>query len=460
MKKNNDEIIFNLQDDASSAQISGIDQESIKKLQKELRKELGLDNDESQLIVEVPIINAKKDKDSYKVEDKKAADKTVKADKAVIDNDKPEKSAKISATIENKEAKEEITKPKEKAAEAKVEPEVKSKANEDKKASTLEKEKNEKQSKISEPKIAENSVKTEPISEPIKEQPAKSIKIIKEADLEDAEKADNRKMTNDEKPEELTDHYEEFFKQYSKKDSDEMSNFGKYDSSLDFKLNRKIKKVRLPMPKKTKILLASLALCFVFAISITLGVTLYKKPENVILKNVYLSQTKVEGVYVNDEVEFNNIYLNCEYSDGNIVKVPLTKDMVINMGGVIKQNVFTQKGNGVVEISYLGKNLILTFNVIEKNVSSIDVISTTIEGNNHKITDLSKKLVVIQNYNTGESFMVSLDKCTFMCNGNTLTYNANTDELILSSYVSEGNSTLTINYLGFSKNVSFYLSNI
>ena len=34
---------------------------------------------------------------------------------------------------------------------------------------------------------------------------------------------------------------------------------GKYDSDLDFKINRKIKRVFLPLPKRTKIILSAVA---------------------------------------------------------------------------------------------------------------------------------------------------------------------------------------------------------
>lgn len=262
-----------------------------------------------------------------------------------------------------------------------------------------------------------------------------SAKLRKELGINDqveqkkdiAELVEEKKAAEEQK--EPADIYSGFMKKYSKKEDMENSSFGKYDSDLDFKINRKIKRVFLPLPKKTKILLSAAAGVLAVGMIAAVAVALYKPPVPITLSSIAISQPLdnkfyyVENAYVGDKVRFDNIYLNCTYSDGKTKKVEILPSMTTLVStDVVSQNKFVKVGNADYKISYGGKELNLRFKVKSNNPQSLLAFTSNFssEGNNRinavkseDTIDLADKLDLSVRYENGEIKKIDIAECDY-----------------------------------------------
>ena len=233
---------------------------------------------------------------------------------------------------------------------------------------------------------------------------------------------------------------------------------GKYDSDLDFKINRKIKRVYLPLPKKTKIILSSVAGVIFAGLVAMVAVLLYKPPVPVTLSSVAITQpmdaTKryyvVGNVYVGDKVSFDNIYLNCKYSDGSTKRVEINSAMAtLETSGGVQSGKFVKSGAVDYKIKYEGQTLTLRFSVGENLPASLEAFASTFdsEGNNCIIVkksagtvDLTNRLVVKCTYSDGSIKQVDLSKCKFAIDSTSYSQAKylTDNQLVFSSYQTGG----------------------
>ena len=237
--------------------------------------------------------------------------------------------------------------------------------------------------------------------------------------------------------------YDAFMKQFGKKSdkTESASVLGKYDSDLDFRLNRKIRKVHLPLLKKTKIIISAVAGAFVVVFATLLGVLLYKPTAPVVLSSIALSQpvveetvgTKVNKYYyvydnhVGETLSYDNVYINCEYSNGSKTKVSVDSAMAtVISSNMVKNGKFSKAGNCDVQISYQGNNLILRYVVSynmpqEMNLFLANANNNTIDlSENDTSINLNNRLRVNVEYQDGTIKSVSLDKCKYFVGENEL----------------------------------------
>ena len=273
----------------------------------------------------------------------------------------------------------------------------------------------------------EESASVRKLSKEEQEQILKLQEEIKETlTKEEKEKrlAEHKSMSDDIDIDEVfTDNYEKFFKQYSKRDEPDSGSAGKYNSDLDFKLNRKMRKVHLPLPKKIKALVWSLTAIGVIMIGVALGFVLYKPPAQVTLTSVAISQQKnirgqylVDNVYVGDKLSYDNIYLICTYSDGSVKKVPITQDMVTKVSGKVNARGQFTNGDVVSTINYNGFVNQILFTVdsrvpTEMIISQVDNIYTTKREGSNVYIDFNNQLIVNVKYSDGTIKKVDLNKC-------------------------------------------------
>lgn len=404
MKKDTDEIIVDLHgsDNASVRKLTEEEQLQMRKLQKELRKELGLDD-------ESVVVNAKKEETNKQIdafveyteaETKPAANITSDKDVLTEDN-KVEPSEDTSFKEDNKSSAEEI--------------------------------------------LTEQTSNAEDLQ-----------------NKEENQNLANEDLLDENTQEEHTDNYEAFFKQYSKKDDSlDSGNFGKYDSDLDFKLNRKIKRIRLPLPKKLKVLLASLAVLIVVGSCIGLGFGLYKKPQQVYITAIAITQPMegneyiVSGKFVGDKLSYDHIYLLCTYSNGEVKRVPISSSMVTKVEGQVNVDGQFTSGDVVATINYGGKTVKLKYLVEQKQVASISVISTTFSITSDTV-DLSNKLIVVVNYSNATSEIVNINDCIYQLDIGTGDKRLTNGVLNVGSK-SRGYHTLQISYAGRTDSISVWV---
>lgn len=224
--------------------------------------------------------------------------------------------------------------------------------------------------------------------------------------------------------------YSQFMEQYSKKEEIvDVASVGKYDSELDFQLNRKIKKVRFPLPKYAKILLCCLAVLILAASGFGIAKYLYKEPPEILLTKVTMSQPisndyyVVNNVYVGDKLNCSNIYLNCEYSDGSVQEVALTRDMIkVATTKVNSNDIFTEAGDAIFQVKYKDKTLNLKYVVEQKVVQSIslftpsatntyDIVATT------NTLDIQNSVIVNAKYSNGVTQRIDINECSYKIAG-------------------------------------------
>ncbi len=285
----------------------------------------------------------------------------------------------------------------------------------------LEKQAKEKASQNVPEPVVEKPVETkEKLVETEEQKKAEQIKKIvqKEQDLKVKQEADVERTSQQK--------YSSFLKQYSKKDDtvENLVTYGKYDSELDFRINRNIKKVRFPMPKHIKILLSCIVFLVVVLASVSLAIVLYDAPQEIILTKISLTQPTsssyylVNNVYVGDSVNYSNIYINCEYSDGSTKQVALASNMVdTSAATIISNGVFIESGEAVVTVNYSGKTLKLKYLVEDKSITGISLFTAQNITAIGTTLDISKKVIVNANYSNGETVKVELKDCLYKLAG-------------------------------------------
>ena len=257
-----------------------------------------------------------------------------------------------------------------------------------------------------------------------------------------------------------------FIKKYSKKDENiESMSAGKYDSDLDFKINRKIKRVHLPLPKKTKIILSAVAGVVAVGLISAVAVMLYKPPVPVTLSSVAITQpldvTKryyvVSNVNVGDKVNFANIYLNCKYSDGSTKRIKITSSMAtLATNSGVQNGRFVKTGAVDYRINYQGKTLDLRFMVTENLPYSLSAFPANFdaEGNNclqvnktAGAVDITNRLVIKCTYDDGTIKQVDLSQCKFAINSSVPSKAKYLDDNMLEySAYAAGTSTVYVYY--------------
>ena len=251
-----------------------------------------------------------------------------------------------------------------------------------------------------------------------------SVKPVSAAEIKSALSSEPLDVSSAQKPEQeesISD--EEFFEKYQKKTEStiDISSYGKYDSDLDFKLNRKIKKIRLPMPKGIKALVASIVMVVLAASVVGIALWLYKPPEKVELTRASIAQN-VSGVYVGDKLSYDNLYIDCEYSDGSTKRIPISSSMVTSVDGNVQNGIFTRKGDVWVTLNYQGKKIIFSFTVSERVLQGVSIISLAEVNDSAPIevnagfVDISDKIIVLANYDDGTSWIVDINKCKYSIN--------------------------------------------
>lgn len=256
----------------------------------------------------------------------------------------------------------------------------------------------------------------------------KTIEQIVEEKKQEKEEQQETQQTEEEK-------YSGFMKKYSKKDEAyDSASAGKYDSDLDFKLNRKIKKVYLPLPKKTKLILCAVAGALFVGLIASVAVALYKPPVPVTLSSVAITQpTKVadgktyylvKNVNVGDTVSYDNIYMVCKYSDGSTKKVEIKSSMATLLSrGSVQNGKFVEAGDVDYKIQYKGKSLTLRFVVKENVPQTISAFvanfntsgESCIEVNKTDLhVDLTNRLVIKCTYADGRTKQLDISDCRFI----------------------------------------------
>ncbi len=451
MKKDTDEIIVNLNgdDNAEVRKLTDSEQLQMKKLQRELRKELGLEDE--------PIV-----KDIDKNKDEQNKQTSIKEN--LNQNNNRQTIAEDADKVINLAAKTDKTESQETqldnnaiASADAVENHV---FNNVEISNSKEITKND---QILKDDLSLNTNKDlNTASEKVSTTIDNKSTVLDGSENEMPSENIDDQLTEENTREEYTDNYEQFFKQYSRKDDDDSSSYGKYDSDLDFKLNRKLKKVKLPLQKKYKALIGIMSVVVLICACIGLGLGLYKKPQEILLTNISITQPKlngtfvVDGKYVNDYISYDNIYIICNYSDGKVKKVLLTKDMVTNLEGPINSSgKFTSAGEVVANINYQGKQLKLKYIVSEKIIDSISIVCTNFAINSTSV-DLTNKLKVIVNYKNATSELVDINDCKFMVDVGTIELHPSNGVINVGNKVT-GRHTLRVIYKNVFSDVSIYI---
>lgn len=264
----------------------------------------------------------------------------------------------------------------------------------------------------------------------LKELERQGLKPEDEPEQQEDKTKEIDKKTIEDPVKKAQERYSRFMKQYSNTDEVvDVSSAGKYDSDLDFQLNRKIKKVRFPLTKYSKILLSCLAVILVASLAIALPLALKQEAPEILLTKITLSQPKsgsyylVNNVYVGDTLNCDNIYLNCTYSDGSNQEIELTRDMINVATTKINSNdTFIESGEALVHVKYAGKTINLKYIVQEKTLQGISIFSPSASSTYDLVAtsqslDISNSLIVNGQYNNGVTQKIDLSKCSYKLAG-------------------------------------------
>ncbi len=292
--------------------------------------------------------------------------------------------------------------------------------------------------------------------------PKLRTKIIKELRDYQKQEDEDTKTENKEKSEEniREQKYQDFLDRYEVKPQDIVAKpIARYNSELDFQVNRKIKKVRYPKTKTQKLII-TIAVC-VCVILATLGLifALQDHTPPVELAKVTLSQPiknnvyQVNNVYVNDELNYKNIYLICEYSDGSIQKKELTRNMLSTSSSKFdnQSNKFVESGNVEFNVNYQGQNLKLNYVVEDYTLESIscfapqmhetyNILATT------QTLDISKSIILTATYSNGRTAIIDLASCTYNHAGISQPATLTDGKIDISTLDNDKTYAITISY--------------
>lgn len=268
-----------------------------------------------------------------------------------------------------------------------------------------------KSERIDDAKPAVDSIKLE-----VKEESSETAKI---SNMADNKSQVEENVKNSEK-------YQEFLKKYEQKKTKNERLIAKYDADLDFKLNRKVKKVHFPLSKKMKAFIGVFSFVVVAAIITLLAVGIGNNGTSASLQKIVLSQPEVSGVYqvsevyVGDKLDFDNIYINCTYSDGSTKKVELSRDMLSTTSTKIDSNdKFIAAGNVEFVVSYQKQTARLNFQVKENSVENITLLLPPKGSNSYNfevensLIDMSNDVIVNAKYSNGQTVRISLSDCEY-----------------------------------------------
>lgn len=402
--KNNEEIIVNLkteEEHESVRNLSDADKKNVDKIKEKLRAELGIE-----ILKEM---ERQEQLEKAKEEQKQAAQVKQPSQQEQSSVEKP-KVERVNLS-EIRAEKEHIA-----PQQAQQQPKATVKPASSKQASQV--------VTADKPVNEDKNFTSEKLEERVNSSKTKSTEVIKQP-------ANNTQKRYSISAEQLAkQRYSQFMEQYSKKEEIvDVATVGKYDSELDFQLNRKIKKVRFPLPKYAKILLCCLVVLVLAASGVGLATYFYEAPPEILLTKVTMSQPQsdnyyiVNNVFVGDKLNCSNIYLNCEYSDGSTQEVALTRDMIkVATTKVNSNDIFTEAGDAIFQVKYKDKTLNLKYVVEQKVVQSIslftpsatntyDIVATT------NTLDIQNSVIVNAKYSNGVTQRIDINECSYKIAG-------------------------------------------
>lgn len=287
-------------------------------------------------------------------------------------------------------------------------------------------------------------------------------KIIKE--LRDYQKQEDENTTTEKKEQSEENireqKYQDFLDRYEVKPQDIVAKpIARYNSELDFQINRKIKKVHYPKTKTQKLIITiAICACVVLAtLGLVFGLQDHTPP--VTLARITLSQPiknnvyQVGNVYVNDELNYSNIFLICEYSDGSIQKKELTRNMLSTSSTKFdnQSNKFVESGNIEFNVNYQGQNLKLNYVVEDYTLESISCYAPQMDGTYNILAttqtlDISKSIILTATYSNGRTTMIDFASCTYNHAGIAQPANLTDGMIDISGLVSGRTYAVTISY--------------
>lgn len=231
---------------------------------------------------------------------------------------------------------------------------------------------------------------------------------------------DNNSITGDEK-------YQDFLERYeTSKSAIKEKTVAKYNSELDFMLNKKIKKVSFPKTKTQKLIITIIVCVCVLTATLGLIFGLQDRTPPIILSNISISQPidnnvyQVSDVYVGDKLNYSNIYLICKYSDGSVKHAEIKRNMMTTNSPIFDNNTdtFTASGNVEFIVSYKGMSLKINYAVksfqLEKIILDVpqmdvayNILATT------KQLNISNLIIVNAKYSNGRTPKISLSNCKY-----------------------------------------------
>ncbi len=138
---------------------------------------------------------------------------------------------------------------------------------------------------------------------------------------------------------------------------------GQYLEEFDLMHIKSIKRVKLQRkyPKKLKKILIAASIIMVIGLGAFLGFY-FTREVPVYLKGISLNQTE-HNYYVNDIFDYTGLYLNLEYSDGNVKKIKLEEKHLKDITGKIER--IGEDGKDIQFVSGTTANLIFTYEVYD-----------------------------------------------------------------------------------------------
>ena len=134
---------------------------------------------------------------------------------------------------------------------------------------------------------------------------------------------------------------------------------GQYLEEFDLMHIKSIKRVKLQRkyPKKLKKVLIAASIIMVIGLGAFFGFY-FTREVPVYLKGISLSQTE-HDYYVNDIFDYTGLYLNLEYSNGNVKKIKLEEKHLKDITGKIER--IGENGKDIQFVSGTTANLIFTY---------------------------------------------------------------------------------------------------
>lgn len=240
-------------------------------------------------------------------------------------------------------------------------------------------------------------------------------------------------------------------KQKYSEDAKAQNDPGGYKKSLDFALNRDLKRFKMK-PPKIAIILPIICVVLAIAIGITTTVlVLNKEAPPATLISAEISQ-KTTYHYVGDEVDLRGIYIEEVYSDGSKQTIPVSASMISNHSSNIANNLVVNAlaSNSFIEFTYNGKTQRLTVVLNEKQIDYIDTFEIyQSEINSYSTIKFENILVMARIIDIYDDYIglkrLSPSSATFVLDDST---ELETNQIgILLNGVESGTHTITIKFI-------------